>query len=135
MTPMKSFKSSLLYFLYLFFSTVTFGQVSDSLSTINKKGDKAKTVIPTKDNYLFVYDNLHDMTGSAQDFLSISHLFGRGLDELICKTDKSTGFNYCCEKENFFGRIVIDFGLNLLFTNWLSTVQHECMMQELMDTM
>lgn len=76
---------------------------------------------------MFVYDGLYDMTGSAQNLIAVSHLFGRGLDELECKQDKTTGFNICFEKENFFGRLVNDFGLNLIFNNWLSTVQHECM--------
>ena len=84
-------------------------------------------VIPTKDNYLFIYDGLYDMNGSAENFLSVSHLFGRGLDKLSCNKDSVTGFNYCLGKHNFFGRILIDVGLNYFFTNWLSTIQHECM--------
>jgi hypothetical protein len=83
-------------------------------------------VLSTKDNYLFVYDGLYDMTGSAQDFLSVSHLFGRGLDELTCKQNLTNGYYECLSKQAYLGRVLID-GLNFIFTNWLSTIQHECM--------
>jgi hypothetical protein len=66
------------------------------------------------------------MNGSAQNLLSISHLFGRGLDEITCKQDTITGFSYCGKKGSVIGRILLD-GLNFFFTNWLSTVQHESM--------
>jgi hypothetical protein len=108
------------------FMTV-YGQDSDSLLNINKRDDPKMTVVPMKDNYIFVYDGLYDMNGSAQNLLSVSNLLGRGLDELSCNQDTGTGFNYCAGKDNYFGRILIDVGLNYFFTNWLSIVQHEWM--------
>jgi hypothetical protein len=67
------------------------------------------------------------MIGNAQNLFTISRLFGRGLDELTCKPDKITGFNNCFKKGNFFGRLIIDFGPNMILMNWLSTVHHEYM--------
>ena len=117
------------FYLSLFFTITVSGQIRDSTSNIRPNTDQNKTTatISTKDNYLFVYDGLYDMTGSAQNLMTVSHLLGRGLDELACKPDKNTGFNICCEKDNFFGRMLIDFSFNLIFSNWLSTIQHECM--------
>ena len=126
---LQLFKSKTYFLLSLFFTITASGQVQDSVSylqpNINQK--HTTTTISTKDNYFFVYDGLYDMTGSAQNLMAVSHLLGRGLDELACKPEKKTGFNICCEKENFFCRMLIDFSFNLIFSNWLSTVQHECM--------
>lgn|GEM_PF-3866620 len=104
---------------------VAFGQRPDSLAA-NDSNNQKPIVLSTKDNYLLVYDGLYDMTGSAQNLLSVSHVFGRGLDEIGCKTDTVTGFNTCGEKGNVIGRVFLD-GINFMFTTWLSTVQHESM--------
>jgi hypothetical protein len=124
---MNSFKRTMVLFLCLFSIATTTGQVRDSILNLDKKDDRNQPVISTKDNYLFVYDGLYDMNGSAQNLLSVSHLFGRSMDELICSPDKNTGLNYCLEKENIFGRLLIDFGLNFIFSTWLAPVQHEFM--------
>jgi hypothetical protein len=120
---MYSFKCKLIYFIFLVSVLTASAQTPDSLLNLDR-ANRDKTVRSIKDNYLFVYDRLYDMTGSAQDLLSVSKLFGRGLDELTCHTDKKKGIIYCCEKYNFFGRVFID-GLNFFFTDWLSTIQHE----------
>ena len=119
--------SKVYLFLSLFYSITALGQIGDSISNIQIKTNLNQLGISTKDKYLFVYDGLYDMTGSAQNLISVSHLFGRGMDELTCQPDKITGFNYCLGKDGYIGRIFIDFCINLLFNNWLSTIQHECM--------
>lgn len=118
-------KNTFTFLIGLSSFVVASGQHSDSLDLSNTRSQK-RIFFSTKDNYLFVYDGLYDMTGSAQNLLSVSHLFGRGLDEISCKPDTLTGFNYCGKKGNVVGRIFLD-GVNFIFTNWLSTVQHESM--------
>ena len=76
-------------------------QVRDSLLNVDKQGDRNQGIASTHDNYLFVYDGFYDMTGSAQNLLSVSHLFGRGLDELSCNPDTNTGVNYCGDRRSF----------------------------------
>jgi hypothetical protein len=123
---MNQLKSNLSFFICLFSFITVSGQNPDSLSNIHKTDGQKLAAPQTKDNYLFVYDGLYDMNGSAQNLLSVSHLFGRGLDEISCKHDPITGFNYCGEKDGFISRVLID-GLNFFFAAWLSTVQHEGM--------
>jgi len=102
------------------------GQQADSLTRRDSIVSQKQPLLSTKDKYQLVYDGLYDMTGSAQNLLSVSHLFGRGLDELFCKQDTLTGFNYCGQKADVFGRLVVG-SLNFIFTTWVSTVQHEAM--------
>ncbi|MFO7369705.1 MAG: hypothetical protein R6X09_05485 [Bacteroidales bacterium] len=116
-----------LLLLGLFYTITVSGQVKDSVTDIKIKAGFSHSVGSKKDNYQLVYDGLYDMSGFAQNLLTLSNLFGRGLDELTCKPDEITGFNICFEKGNFFGRVLTDFGLNLIFTSWMSTIQHEFM--------
>ena len=124
---MNKLKSKLVFFLFLVSFIKVSGQNFESLLSRNDSNVQKMNVIPTKDHYLFIYDGLYDMTGSAQNFISVSHLFGRGLDKISCNQDSATNFNYCIKKGNFFGRILLDVGLNYFFTDWLSTIQHESM--------
>jgi hypothetical protein len=117
-------KSIPIFFIVLISSLTASGQRTDSL--LNNTSDQNRMAISMKDNYLFVYSGLYDMNGSAQNLLSVSHLFGRGLDELTCKPDTTTGINYCGKKGSIPGRLLLD-GVNFIFTTWLSTIQHECM--------
>ncbi len=123
---MKSVKSNLIFLIYLFSFAATSGQTPDSLLNLDKKDKQKQTVIPTKDNYLLVYDGLYDMTGSAQNLITASHLFGRGLDEITCKHDPKTGFNFCMDKDSYFGRAFIGF-MHLWIMDLCSSIQHECM--------
>lgn len=84
------------------------------------------SLLSTEDTYHLVYDGLYDMNGSARNLLSVSHLFGRGLDEISIRHDSTTGRNYYGEKGNVIGRL-FNSSLNFLFTDWVSTVQHEAM--------
>ncbi len=118
-------KITLTFSIVSFSYVVTSGQHPDSLLHGNNIEEQQR-ILPKKDSYLFVYDGLYDMNGSAQNLLSISHLFGRGLDEIVCKSDTITGFNYYGKKANIIGRL-FNGGLNFVFTIWLSTVQHESM--------
>ena len=123
---MKSKNICQILLFMLLLSQPIIGQVQDSISISNEKENVSSEGNSLKDHYLFVYDGLYDMIGSGKDFLSISHLFGRGLDELTCHPNENTGIYTCFEKKNFLERILID-GVNFIFTNWLSTAQHECM--------
>ena len=123
---MNHLKNNLIFLIVLLSYTSASGQHPDSLLSLNKTDSLKRIVFSPKDKYQFVYDGLYDMNGSAQNLLSVSHLFGRGLDEITWKQDTITGISYCGKKGSVIGRILLD-GLNFFFTNWLSTVQHESM--------
>jgi len=91
-------------------------QDRDSIQHFGEDAVRRPPMVSKTDKYLFVYDGLYDMTGSARNLLSASHLFGRGLDELTCKYERKTGFNYCGDEGRFPERVLID-GLNFLVTN------------------
>ena len=73
---------------------------------------------------LFVASGKYDMTGSAQNLLSFSRLAGRGLDAIVSRKDSLSGFY---KTKGLAKRLGIGFMVNFLFTNWLSTIQHEYM--------
>ena len=98
----------------------------DTLTYLEHNQYERQVGIPYKDEYLFTYDDFYDMNGSAKNLISVSHLFGRGIDAIVCTKDAKSGFDICVEKESYLGRIFIGF-INYYFNDICFSVQHEIM--------
>jgi 2-hydroxy-3-keto-5-methylthiopentenyl-1-phosphate phosphatase len=71
---------------------------SENHNRIVKPEDKT-----LKDNFLFVYNSLNVMQGTAQNLFVISRLFGRGIDQITCRYDEHTQECNCLEQKAFVG--------------------------------
>ncbi len=98
-------------------------QDADSTARVNMEARRNEPGF-SNELLLFVASGKYDMAGSAQNLLSVSRLAGRGLDALVSRKDSVSGFY---KTKGLAKRLGIGLMVNFLFTNWLSTIQHEYM--------
>ena len=66
-------------------------QDADSTARVNMEARRNEPGF-SNELLLFVASGKYDMTGSAQNLLSVSRLAGRGLDALVSRKDSVSGF-------------------------------------------